>query len=91
MSQYEPYQIKDPRDTPSAAQAAMSIIWPSFLAAAALSGVVFSVIDPQDVPLFAEQLEIGRREAYGLGFLVFWACAALASAMTYLLARPPST
>jgi hypothetical protein len=56
-----------------------------------LSGVVFSVIDPQDVPLFAEQLEIGRREAYGLGFLVFWACAALASAMTYLLARPPST
>lgn len=80
--------VEDPRKTPCLARAAMSIAWPSFLAATALTGLFFSVFDPHDMLLFGEPIELGRREAYGLGFMVFWAFSALASAMTYLLARP---
>ncbi|MFM1880608.1 MAG: hypothetical protein RLZZ344_842 [Pseudomonadota bacterium] len=80
--------IEDPRQTPCLARAAMSIAWPSFLAATALTGLFFSLFDPHDLLLLGEHIELGRRESYGLGFMVFWAFSALASAMTYVLARP---
>jgi hypothetical protein len=69
----------------------MSIAWPSFLAAAALTGLFFSSVDPNELVLFGVELELDRREAYGLGFMVFWGFSALASAMTYMLARPPES
>ena len=67
----------------------MSIAWPSFLAATAMTGLFFSFFDPQDMLLFGEPIELSRRETYGLGFMAFWAFSALASGMTYVLARPP--
>lgn len=81
--------IRDTRNTPCFARAAMSIAWPSFLAATAMTGVFFSFFDPQDMLVFGSPIELGRRETYGLGFMAFWAFSALASAMTYILARPP--
>jgi len=81
--------VRDPRLTPCMARAAMSIAWPSFLAATAFTGLFFSSVDPSELLIFGMPLEIGRREAYGLGFMIFWGFAALASGMTYLLARPP--
>ncbi|MFZ9735097.1 MAG: hypothetical protein ACO3WN_03755 [Burkholderiaceae bacterium] len=81
--------VRDPRKTPCFARAAMSIAWPSFLAATAMTGVFFSFFDPQDMLVFGAPIELGRRETYGLGFMAFWGFSALASAMTYVLARPP--
>jgi hypothetical protein len=81
--------VRDTRKTPCFARAAMSIAWPSFLAATAMTGVFFSFFDPQDMLVFGVPIELGRRETYGLGFMAFWAFSALASAMTYILARPP--
>jgi hypothetical protein len=83
--------VRDHRSTPYFAKAAMSIAWPSFLAAAALTGLFFSSVDPNELVLFGVELELERREAYGLGFMVFWGFSALASAMTYMLARPPES
>jgi hypothetical protein len=83
--------VRDHRETPCFAKAAMSIAWPSFLAAAALTGLFFSSVDPNELVVFGVELELERREAYGLGFMVFWGFSALASAMTYMLARPPES
>lgn len=83
--------VRDSRLTSSLARAAMSIAWPSFLAAAALTGLFFSSVDPNELVIFGVPLDLGRRETYGLGFMIFWAFAALASGMTYLLARPPKS
>ena len=73
--------------------------WPSRLAktretapgAAALTGLFFSSVDPNELIVFGQHIDIGRREAYGLGFMIFWGFSALASGMTYLLARPPKS
>lgn len=83
--------VRDIRGTPCMARAAMSIAWPSFLAATALTGLFFSAVDPQDLTLFGVPLSLSRREAYGLGFIAFWGFSALSSSMTYLLARPPQS
>jgi hypothetical protein len=83
--------VRDVRQTPCMARAAMSIAWPSFLAAAALTGLFFSSVDPNELIVFGQHIDIGRREAYGLGFMIFWGFSALASGMTYLLARPPKS
>ena len=83
--------VRDHRSTPCLAKAAMSIAWPSFLASAALTGLFFSSVDPSELVLFGVELELERREAYGLGFMVFWGFSALASGMTYMLARPPAS
>lgn len=83
--------VRDPRLTPSLARAAMCIAWPSFLAATALTGLFFSSFDPHELLVFGMPLELDRREAYGLGFMLFWGFSALSSGMTYLLARPPKS
>ncbi len=83
--------VRDIRQTPCMARAAMSIAWPSFLAAAAFTGLFFSSVDPNELVLFGHPIDLGRRETYGLGFMIFWAFSALASSMTYVLARPPKS
>lgn len=83
--------VRDIRQTPCMARAAMSIAWPSFLAAAAFTGLFFSSVDPEELMIFGMPLELSRREAYGLGFMIFWGFSALSSSMTYLLARPPQS
>ena len=89
MVEYKPGVVSDPRKTPPVAIAAMSIFWPSFLSAAAMTGLFFSALDPTELIVFGEHIEVGRHESYGIGFMVFWAFSALSSAITYVLARPP--
>ncbi|HUH39941.1 MAG TPA: hypothetical protein VL024_03620 [Castellaniella sp.] len=63
----------------------MWILWPSFLMAAATSALVFALIDPQDV-IFLDHVRGSRQLVYSLGFFVFWAMAALSSALTLKIA-----
>lgn len=74
---------------PNLAQRVLWVLWPAFLVAAVAELIVFAVIDPADLHLFGEPVEIGRMPIYTLGFFFFWAMAASASALTVFLQRSP--
>lgn len=62
------------------------VLWPSFLVAAAATGIFFANIDP--LTLRAQTLEgwhISRPAGYTVGFLMFWAVCAASSALTAYL------
>lgn len=63
----------------------MWILWPSFLMAGIVSGVVFVLVDPLDLVLLGD-LRANRLTVYTLGFFLFWAMAALSSALTLRMA-----
>ena len=65
-------------------------LWPAFLAAGVATLLFFSGIDPETLRLqTVPDWEISRTAGYSIGFLMFWAVAALSSALSVLLARPP--
>lgn len=66
-------------------RALMWILWPSFLVAGATSATVFAFVDPLDVT-FLGYLKASRELVYALGFFLFWAMAAVSSALTLQLA-----
>jgi hypothetical protein len=70
-------------------QRIMRVVWPSFLVAAAATGVFFSLFDPQEFWLFGEHLEISRMGAYTAGFFGFWGVGVASSALTVFLSRSP--
>ncbi|AUT47418.1 hypothetical protein [Achromobacter sp. AONIH1] len=66
----------------------MWILWPSFLAAAACSALIFALIDPLDVAIFGH-VPTGRTGFYTVSFFVLWVMAGLSSALTaYLMPKP---
>lgn len=67
----------------------MWILWPAFLAASMADGLIFSLFDPQDMRVFGESVNLGPRAVYTIGFFLFWAFAAVSSALTCLLQRSP--
>lgn len=73
----------------SFAQRMAWVLWPSFLMACAAEFAFFAVIDPADLGLFGVPLEIGRMNAYTIGFFAFWTIGIGSSALTVFLARSP--
>lgn len=72
----------------SFARRAASIAWPAFLGAGALEMAVFAFVDPATLSLpGGEALGLSATTVYSLAFLVFWAAAAAACALTWLLTR----
>ena len=65
------------------------VLWPSFLVAAAATGVFFSRFDPQEFWLLGEHLEISRLGAYTIGFFGFWGVGIASSTLTVILAATP--
>jgi hypothetical protein len=65
----------------------MVVLWPSFLVAAAVNALFFTVFDPVDFSLFGP-FGLNRMTAYSSGFLLFWALGAASSAFTLFLQRP---
>ena len=62
------------------------ILWPSFLVAAAATGIFFAHIDP--LTLRAQTLpdvDLSRQAGYTIGFLMFWAVCAASSALSVYL------
>jgi len=70
-------------------QRLMWVFWPGFVIAIPAVGIVFTLVDPADLHLFGEPLELSRLGAYTLGFLLFWALGSACSALTVLLERSP--
>ena len=65
---------------------AAAILWPSFVAAAAGTAVLFSAIDPVDLS-FVGPLELPRGAGYTIAFFFFWALGAGSSWLTWILER----
>jgi len=63
------------------------ILWPSFVVAGIGEALFFTLFDPADLRLFGEPLTVSEIAVYTVGFFVFWAFAAAASAMTMFLQR----
>ena len=62
---------------------AMTVLWPSFLAAAMAEGAFFSLFEPD--ALWA----LPPMAVYSIGFFFFWTLCALASMLTYYLVTVP--
>jgi hypothetical protein len=65
------------------------VLWPAFLVAGVLEMVVFAMVDPGDLHTFAGgRIDLSAQAVYTLAFFVFWGAAAVAGALTLVLARP---
>lgn len=65
----------------------MTVIWPSFLAAAVLEFLVFGLVSPEDLKWGDAQLGAGAMGVYTVAFFLFWAVAGLSSFLTLTLSR----
>lgn len=78
-------------DAPApASRVAMAVLWPSFLMAGVLSGLVFALVDPTDLSWFGgAPLDLPRQAVYTVGFLLFWLIISLAASLSVLMATLP--
>ena len=69
-------------------QAVFTVLWISFLCAAAGTMVFFALFDPADIgSAFDEDLELDRDTGYAAGFFFFWVFSLVCSAITAFLVR----
>ncbi len=61
------------------------VLWPAFIAAGIAEVVFFTVIDPKQLYLFGQSVELAATATYSIGFLMFWLICAGSSLMTYLM------
>jgi hypothetical protein len=62
---------------------AMTVLWPSFLAAAMAEGLFFSLFEPDMLSLLPPVT------VYSIGFFFFWTLCVLASMLTFYLVTVP--
>jgi hypothetical protein len=63
------------------------ILWPGFVMAIPAVGVVFTLVDPEELHWIGAPVAASRMTVYTLGFFFFWALGAGSSALTDLLQR----
>jgi hypothetical protein len=65
------------------------ILWPSFLVASIIEGVVFTFFDPLEIAWQLNDGDISRQAIYSLGFFFIWGAVSLACALSLYLAQTP--
>jgi len=65
----------------------MVVLWPAFLMACVATGIFFSLVDPMELIVLDERVQVHMLGAYTIGFLIFWALGAFSSWLTALLLR----
>ncbi len=68
----------------------MVVLWPAFLMACVATGVFFSLVDPMELIVLDERLQVHMLGAYTIGFLIFWALGTFSSWLTALLLQKTS-
>lgn len=63
----------------------MVVLWPAFLTACVATGVFFSLVDPMELIILDERVQVHMLGAYTIGFLLFWIFGILSSYLTALL------
>jgi hypothetical protein len=67
---------------------AMTVLWPSFLAATLAEACFFSLFDPEELGRLGGA-GLSATAVYSIGFFLFWSLCALASLLTcYLILVP---
>src|ERR1035437_7455031 len=61
------------------------MLWPAFIAAGVAEVVFFTVIDPQQLYLLGQPVELAAMATYSIGFLLFWVICSGSSLMTYFM------
>ncbi|GAP33698.1 hypothetical protein ABXN37_00770 [Piscinibacter sakaiensis] len=70
------------------ARIAMSVLWPAFLMAGVLEGLIFVVVDPSELHWFdGPALGWSDQAVYTVTFLMLWGVLSLSGALTALLLR----
>lgn len=65
------------------------VLWPAFLAAAALEMLVFAFVDPAQLHgAGGAPLQLSAQGIYSLAFLTFWAVSAVGCGLTAWLGAP---
>ena len=64
------------------------IAWPSAIGAALMEMLVFSVLDPRDIPSVDHAIGVSPEGVYTLAFFAFWAAISFACTLTLFLAQP---
>lgn len=72
-------------DVESLGRILMVVMWPSFLTAACMVGVTFSLVDPKDLIIHGLHVPEDPLAVYAIAFFVFWVLSALSSYMTHVL------
>ncbi len=67
-------------------QAAATVVWISFLAAAVATMLFFALFDPVEL-LATVNIEVSHQSGYAIGFFFFWFISAGCSAVTAWLVR----
>ncbi len=64
-------------------------LWPSFVVAGVAEGIFFTLINPQELYLLGEPVNLPAVATYSIGFLAFWAVSASSSMLTCFLQGKP--
>lgn len=68
---------------------ALLILWPSFLMAGVLEGLIFVVVDPASLHWFGgARLDWPATAVYSVTFFIIWVVIAAAGVLTWLLEQP---
>jgi len=61
------------------------VLWPAFIAAGIAETAFFTVIDPKQLYLMGQAVELSAMATYSIGFLMFWLMCAGSSLMTWFM------
>lgn len=61
------------------------VLWPAFIAAGIAETVFFTLMDPRQLYLFGQPVELSAMATYSVGFLLFWLICVGSSLMTYFM------
>lgn len=61
------------------------VLWPAFIAAGIAEAVFFTLIDPRQLYLLGQPVELSATATYSFGFLLFWLLCVGSSLMTYFM------
>ncbi|MES2049892.1 MAG: hypothetical protein V4447_15940 [Pseudomonadota bacterium] len=65
----------------------MVVLWPAFLMACVATGLFFSLVDPMELIILDQRVQVHILGAYTIGFFVFWILGILSSGLTALLVQ----
>lgn len=61
------------------------VLWPAFVAAGIAETVFFTLIDPRQLYLLGQPVELSATATYSVGFLLFWLVCIGSSLMTFFM------
>ena len=61
------------------------ILWPAFIAAGIAEVVFFTIVDPKQLYLLGQPIELPAITTYSIGFIALWLMCIGSSLMTYFM------